>query len=290
MAERVARELRACGKSVDIRHTEHCGHARELARSACGPPLRYDCVVACGGDGTIQQVASAIAEYGQRGDGSPPVLGVAPCGRCNDFGREFEIRSTVPSIMSALVGGEPREIDLGQVNGRVFCTVCTIGIDAEISSYVDQMRIPIKGTLAYLYAAVRVLMSYKAPKVQLHGDFGIVEQKVMLASTANTRSYGGAIELVPQADPTDGLLNICVIDRISRFRALQLIPTVLRKKHLKHPNVHFAETKEFTVTSDRPLEIWADGERIGSTPARIGIVPRAIRLLAPASAINGQVL
>ncbi|MBI3834234.1 MAG: diacylglycerol kinase family lipid kinase [Planctomycetes bacterium] len=281
IAEQVAIGLRATGRAVDIQFTQRAAQARELAQAACVASSGYGCIVASGGDGTIQQVAGAIAESRLGANVNAPLLGLAPAGRCNDFAREFAIRPTLQSIMDTLVSGATREVDLGRVNGRFFCTVCTVGIDAQISSYVDKMKLPVRGTLAYVYAAIRVLMSYKAPLLLLRGDFGTVEQAAMLASSANTRSYGGAIELVPHANPSDGMLNVCLIDRISRRRALLLIPTVTRGRHLIHPNVHFMETRGFTIEADRRLEVWADGERVTCTPATVEIVPKAVRLFVP---------
>ena len=242
-------------------------------------PLR--CIVACGGDGIVQEIANALADARPSLGYVCPALGLAPVGRCNDFARAFEIPTDPAMIADVLLTGRPTPTDLGRVNGRYFCTVATAGVDAEVSSFVDTMRMPLRGTLAYLYGAVRVLIRYRPYDMTITGDFGVIEGPMLLASTANTSCYGGAIRIAPDADPADGLLDLCVIDRVTRLRAIALIPALLAGKHGRCPAVHFLRTQRLTIESRHPLELWADGERIARTPAIIEVVPAAIRLLQP---------
>ena len=177
-------------------------------------------------------------------------------------------------------------MDLGRVNGRHFCTVATAGIDAEISQFVDQMRMPLTGTLAYLYGALRVLARYRPRRLRIEGDFGIIDRPVFLASSANTSSYGGAVPIAPSASACDGQLDLCVIEFMSKLRALRMVPRVLRGAHVRHPGVQFVRTRRLTIQSADPLELWADGELVGSTPATIEVVPGAIHVVVPTGAVD----
>jgi diacylglycerol kinase (ATP) len=159
--------------------------------------------------------------------------------------------------------------------------VATAGVDAEVSEFVDTMRMPLRGTPAYLYGAIRVLMGYRYKTMRIEGDFGVVERPLLLASSANTSCYGGAIRIAPQASPTDGLLDICYVDRMSRLSAVRLLPTLLSGRHGRRPEVHFARTRRMTIQSDSPMTLWADGERIATTPVTIEVVPNAIRVMLP---------
>ena len=278
-----AARLRARGAEPQIRETKASGDAERIATEAIadrGESLR--CVVACGGDGTIQEVAHALAKA--RSESSAPPLGLIPAGRCNDFAHALGIPKNPIRAADLLIEGTARPIDLGRVNDHYFCTVATIGIDSEVSSYVDGMRGPLKGTVAYLYGALCVLRRYQAKTVRLSGDFGVIEQPIFLASSANTRLYGGSIPIAPDADPTDGLLDLCVIDAVSKLRALTLIPTVLAARHRNRRGVRIIQTKRFTIDADDPLEIWADGERIARTPATIEAAPAALRVVLPGNA------
>lgn len=278
----VAAGLSARGWAVEVRHTTQRGEAERITRRACEEADHSpNCVVACGGDGTIQEVVNALAPLKATRGEACPVLGLAPAGRCNDFARALGVARDPAAIIDTLSAGDARDIDLGKVNDRYFCTVATLGADAAVSSFVDSMRMPLTGTLAYVYGAVRVLSRYRCKAVKLIGDFGTIEQPVFLASSANTSSYGGSIRIAPDAVPTDGRLDLCLIDAVRRLRSLTLLPTMLAGRHSSLSEVRFLRTKGFRIEADDALEIWADGERIAQTPATVEIIPGAIRVMIP---------
>ncbi len=282
LAEALSQRLGAEGCRAEIGETSEQGDGERIAREACtattGPP---DCMVACGGDGTIQEVANALAGLRDELGDNCPVMGVAPAGRCNDFARALGIPKDPQVIGDILLHCSAQPIDLGCVNGRYFCTVATLGVDAAVSSFVDRMRMPLRGTFAYIYGSLRVLLRYRPYRVRLRGDFGDIEQAVFLASSANTSTYGGAIEIAPGAVPTDGQLKLCVIDRVSRLRAFTLLPLVLLGWHRSLKIVRFIDTQAVSIEADEPFEIWADGEQVATTPATIEVAPAAVRVLLP---------
>lgn len=281
-AEALTPRLQARGRSVVVRETVQRGDAERFVRDALTKPEnRYGCVVACGGDGTIQEVANALALADATTSVRRPMLGLAPAGRCNDFCRVLGISRDVGAIAGVLLDGTPRPIDLGRVNGRCFCTVATIGVDADVSSFVDAMRMPLSGTPAYLYGTLRVLSRYQPRSLRISGDFGVIEEPVFLASSANTSLYGGAIPIAPGAVPDDGKLDLCVIRHVSRRRMLTLVPKVFRGRHAGQPEVRLIRTAHLRIESQEPLDLWADGERIGQTPATIDVVPGGIDVLMP---------
>lgn len=281
-ANAVAASLRDRGFHVAVKYTRSSGDAEHIAREvSLDERRRPGCVVACGGDGTTQEVAHALASLKPVLGETCPVMGLAPAGRCNDFARALNVSANPAAIADVLSGGEPCPVDLGRVNDRYFCTVATIGADAEVSSFVDSMRMPLSGTAAYLYGALRVLSRYRPRSLRIVGDFGVIERPIFLASSANTSSYGGAIEIAPHAVPTDGQLDLCVIDQVSRWRALRLLPTLLSGKHGSLPEVSFIQTRQLRIETEGPLELWADGERIGRTPVTIEAVPDAVRVMVP---------
>jgi diacylglycerol kinase (ATP) len=208
-------------------------------------------------------------------------MALAPAGRCNDLARALGVNSDPAQIAEIVAGGHTQPIDLGRINGRYFCTVATVGIDAEVSSFVDTSWVPLRGTAAYLFGAMWVLSRYRAPGVRLEGDFGVIERPVFVASSANTSSYGGAIEIAPGAVPTDGELDLCVIDAVSRPRALALVASVLRGRHLNEREVQFIRTKRIRIEAERELTLWADGERVATTPSIIEVMPAALHVALP---------
>ncbi len=282
MASAISERFAQQGVKAEIAETGQKGDAARIVReSATQTQEKPTCIVSCGGDGTMQEVAGALASLQSMLAARCPTMGVAPAGRCNDFARALGIAKSADAIVAAIMHGESQPIDLGCINEKFFCTVATVGIDAEISSYVDKMKMPLRGTSAYLYGAARVLLRYKPHAMSLTGDFGTKQKLLFLASSANTSSYGGAIRIAPDADPTDGLLDICVIEHFSLIRALMLVPSILLGKHRGRKGVEFIRTKALTIECEKPLELWADGELIAHTPARIEVVPAAIRVMVP---------
>ncbi len=282
-AETISNQLSQRDVTVELEPTSSSGDAQRMVRAAVSTsPDKYGCVVACGGDGTIQEVAHALATLSAPlGDKVPP-LGLAPSGRCNDFARALGVPTDPSTIVEILHRKHTMPVDLGCANGQHFCTVATLGVDAQVSSFVDTMRMPLKGTLAYVYGAIRVLMKYRPTSIKLEGDFGLIDQSVFLATTANTSSYGGGIPIVPMATPTDGKLDVCVIDSVGRLSAFRMLPIVMTGRHAGRAGVRFLQTKVMKIHTDIPQDVWADGEHIATTPVTMSVVPNAIRVIVPA--------
>ncbi len=277
-AQRLAQLLRARGLDVEVRWTAAKGHGETLAAEALDAGATT--VIACGGDGTVQEVANALA-------GTAARMGLLPTGRCNDFARELGLAADVEAAAEVIAKGESRALDLGRAGGRFFCTIAALGFDAAVSRFVDdEMRLPLKGTPAYLYATLRVLLRYRPVEVRMRGDFGMFEGPIFLVANANTSAYGGAIRIAPDARPDDGLLDICVIKPASRLRLLRLLPRAMRGNHGAAPEVEFLRTQRLEITSEQPTEVWADGEPIGHTPILLEAVPQALHVLVPAG-LNG---
>ncbi|HNQ23874.1 MAG TPA: diacylglycerol kinase family lipid kinase [Phycisphaerae bacterium] len=282
LGARVAARLREMGARATVRPTAARDDARRITREAvANRSERLDCLAACGGDGTVQEVAGALADARLSGMSDVPALGVVPAGRCNDFARALGIDRDVESVATTLAHGCRVPVDLGRANDHYFCTVATLGIDAEVSRFVDEMRMPLSGTAAYLYGTLRVLLRYRARQVRLEGDFGTIDEPLFMATTANTACYGGAIHVAPGASPTDGVLDVCVVGPLSKRRALRLLPTLLRGQHTGEPEVRLMRTRQLHVTTPEPSELWADGEPLAHTPVHLEAIPGAIDMLRP---------
>ena len=273
LAERVVETLRAQGVDAGIAWTAARGDGERLAAEALAAGAHT--VVACGGDGTVQEVAQAMA-------GADARMGLVPTGRCNDFARALGIGPDPDALAAGLAAGATRRVDLGRAGERYFCTVAALGFDAAVSRFVDgEMRLPLRGTPAYLYGTLRVLMRYRPVDVRMSGDFGAYEGPIFLAANANTPSYGGAIRIAPDAKPDDGLFEICLIKPPGRLRALLLLPRAMRGTHGSVPQLEFLKTKAVRIEAPEPTEVWADGEPLGQTPLTLEIVPGALEVVVP---------
>ncbi|MCU0620934.1 MAG: diacylglycerol kinase family lipid kinase, partial [Gemmatimonadales bacterium] len=248
------------------------GHAHAIA-AAC-VAARVPTVLACGGDGTVHEVARALA-------GGATALAVLPCGRGNDFAGALGLPSRVGAVVETVLGGRVRAVDLGEVNGTPFCTVAAIGFDAEVAAHVAAGGAVTAGRGAYLAAALAMLFRYRAPWLRFEGDFGVREGRYLLGAVANTARYGAGIRIAPDARADDGLLDCCLVRDLPRLTALRVIPGMYRGAHLRRPEVEVVRTRELRVTCDRPMPLAADGEVVGEAPARLSVRPAALRVLAP---------
>ncbi len=271
-AERARDLLTANQVSVEIRPTSARGDAETFASEAVNEG--YACVAACGGDGTVHEVVNALA-------GTEVRLGILPCGRGNDFARAMGIPSSPAEAASVLLRGHTRQFDLGKVNGRYFATVVTLGFDSEVARLVYDGAVPFKGVAAYLWGVARMLRTYRGVGLRMTGDFGTINQTVLLAATGNTSTYGGGIKIAPNADPADGALDICLVRMMSAGRILRVFPRVYWGGHLNHPSVFSYRTGRLKLETEQPVVLFADGEPVGETPAEITAVPGALRVASP---------
>ena len=258
--------------SVEIRPTTARGDAEAYASEAVNEG--YACVAVCGGDGTVHEVVNALA-------GTDVAFGVLPCGRGNDFARAMGMPAAPDAAASILLRGHVRFFDLGKVNERYFATVVTLGFDSEVARLVYDGKVPFKGMAAYLWGVARMLRIYRGVGLRMTGDFGAIDQTVLLAATGNTSTYGGGIKITPKASPTDGALDICLVRMMSAGRILRVFPKVYWGGHLNHPSIFSYRTGSLRLETEQPVVLFADGEPVGETPAEIVAVPGALRVVCP---------
>ena len=271
-ADRMLELLAGKGVPAEIRHTSAQGEAEAIAAEAVR--TGYSCVAACGGDGTVHEVVNALAE-------TEVNLCILPCGRGNDFARAIGIPATPEKAASMLLRNHVRSFDLGKVNDRYFATVLTLGFDSEVARLVYDRAVPFKGMAAYLWGFARMLRTYRGMGLRMTGDFGTINQTVLLAATGNTSTYGGGIKIVPNADPSDGALDICLVRMMSAARVLRIFPKVYWGGHLNHPSIFSYRTGRLRLDTDKPVGLFADGEPVGETPAEITAVAGSVRVVVP---------
>ncbi len=272
VAEQATLALQATGQAVELRYTHEKGHGTKLARQAVRE--HTDRLIVCGGDGTIGEVLPALA-------GSQTALGLLPFGTANDLARALAVPRKIDAAVHCLLKGQPRPIDLGQVGNRFFATVAAFGFDAEISERMANGQVPLSGTAGYLIETWRHTARYKAPRVRLRGDFGEIEQEVLQVSIANTRSYGGGLQIAPGADPTDGLFDIVIIDNVPRWTILSVLPRLFTGQHIAHPAVRVERTAKIEIHTEHKRVVHADGEHLGESPLSIEICPKALNIVLP---------
>jgi YegS/Rv2252/BmrU family lipid kinase len=263
--------LRRHGIDHRTERTASLPHAVELGRQAAD---RGEVAVSCGGDG----LAGAVA-HGVRGTGG--VLGILPCGRGNDFARKLGIPPDPERACDVLAGGRERTVDVAEVDGRTFLGIASYGFDTVVQDLANATRV-LTGRAVYLYATLRVLARWRAVRLRFSADGGPEREIAGYAVAAcNSGIYGGGMALAPHADLEDGLLDVVITHDKSKAGFLWHLPKVFSGRHLSAPELELFHARELRVDAERPFRIYADGDPIGTTPATIRAVPRALKVLVP---------
>jgi YegS/Rv2252/BmrU family lipid kinase len=265
----VKEALSAASADFHVVETRDIPHASDAAQEAAG---RGEIVVALGGDGLVGSLAGAL-----RGSGT---LGVLPGGRGNDFARALGIPQEIGDACRVLLEGEERFLDLGDANGRPFACIASTGYDSEANRIANEARL-VRGNLVYAYAAILALIRWKPARFEILLDGAEHRLEGYTIAAANTSYYGGGMRMAPDADPTDGMLDVILVGNYSKPRALANLPKVFAGSHVELDDVTVHRAREVEIRADRPFDVYADGEPITSLPATIKSIPGALRVIAP---------
>jgi diacylglycerol kinase (ATP) len=268
----------------------------ELVAAAELPPEPgYQAALIFGGDGSVhRQLSAAVASQ-------VPVLCV-PTGSGNDFARALGLasfRDAVGAWRKFCAGAENvRSIDVAQITSQaatrdpglatrdsLYCCVAGAGLDSEVNRRANRLPSWLRGHGGYVLSLAPALAAFRAPQISVElfdsdGPARIAE-RAMLVAFANAPSYGHGMRIAPRAQLDDGKLDVCFVRRTGKLRLLRLFPVVFTGGHLRLPEVVYGQCSGLRIESEPPLQVFADGELIGWTPAEIRVLPRALRVIVP---------
>jgi lipid kinase YegS len=243
--------VRERGHAVDVRVTWDAGegawHAAEAADRGT------DVVVACGGDGTVNDVVNGL-------DGRDIPLGVVPLGTANDFARQTGIPEDADHAMDVILRRKPVRIDTASMNGRRFLNVSTGGMGAEATAETPADFKASLGPLAYAITAIRKLAGEQVRHARFASAGFELDVDFLAFAVGSARVTGGGTMMTPDASVTDGLLDLCVIEAMSRRDFARLSLRCKKGEHLGLPGVHYAQLPWLKVTGTEPLSVNVDGE------------------------------
>ncbi|MCX4391161.1 diacylglycerol kinase [Micromonospora peucetia] len=273
----VLHRLAAAGRPVRPLHA----HTAEEAEAACHAAVAdgASALVAIGGDGTVHRAVQAVA-------GTAVPFGAVPAGTGNDFaadtGFPVDPLAAADVIAAALRDGRTRPVDLARMTGadgtsRWYAAVLAAGFDAIVNERANRMRWP-SGPRRYDLAILVELARLRPRRYTLRFDGVAREVDAVLVAVGNCASYGGGMRVCPDADPTDGLLDVVVGGRFDRRTLMRVKPRIYRGTHVTHPLVSSYRARTVELSAEG-ITTYADGERALDLPLTVTAAPAALRLL-----------
>lgn len=256
--DEIDRELRARGVNASIHLTQSAGHAAELAYELA--TAGADIIVAAGGDGTVHEVANGILRSDARA-----ALAVLPIGTGNDFAKVVPGARQLPSAYDALAAGLVASFDVGYASwdggAEYFINGMGSGIDVEVVRQLHSLP-HLPGPIKYLMGLLRALRVYQPIALSATTNGERLVRRVMMMAVGNGICQGGGFYLTPAASPTDGRLELCVIDALPLWKVPMIVSRVLRGTHAGHPLVTMRTTEHirFEANGAAPLYFQLDGE------------------------------
>jgi YegS/Rv2252/BmrU family lipid kinase len=210
-------------------------------------------------------------------------MGIIPGGRGNDLARVLGIPEDPEGAVAALLDGETRRIDVGEVNGKRFLGIVSVGFDSEANRLANETGF-MRGNLVYAYAAIRTLLTWKPGRFTIRVDDERYRFTGYSVSIANSRAFGGGMFIAPQAELDDGEFDVVAVGEVGKLRFVGNLPKVFKGTHVEEDEVRVFRAPHLELTASRPFPVYADGEHLTELPAKVRILPRALRVLAPAPA------
>lgn len=231
--------------------------------------------VVIAGDGLLGAIGGAMA-------GSETPLGIVPAGRGNDLARVLGIPADPVEAIEIVLAGESRRIDVGEVNGKRFLGIVSVGFDSEANRRANATRV-LRGDLVYAYALLRTLATWKPARFTIVAQGERTRVSGFSVSVANNRAYGGGMFIAPDAELDDGEFDIVSIGEMSKLRCVLSMSKLFKGTHTELDEVNVFRASRVELTASRPFGVYADGEHLTDLPASLRVLPRALSVLAPAA-------
>ena len=263
---------RGCDPS-NVFITERAGHAREIALAAVARGIST--IAAWGGDGTMNEVATALAFKGV-------ALALVPSGSGNGLARDLRIPFDAAAALGLAFDGSERVIDAGEIDGRFFFNVAGMGLDARVAHRFAVDGLGKRGFSRYLAIAIRELSGYEPDTLTVTTPMASTSGALLLVAIANGRQYGNGATIAPHARLDDGRLDVVTVTARPLVRACLELPFMFMGKIDRVGGVTIAKTESVHITSPHPVVYHLDGEPIaGTLQISARVRPRALTIKVP---------
>ncbi|MEJ7636101.1 diacylglycerol kinase [Aeromicrobium sp.] len=278
VAAQAAERLGRAGHVTTRIQGEDAPSARDQLKQAIETGL--DGVLVVGGDGALHGVLDHVAD-------SDLAFGLIPAGTGNDTARSLGIPvKDTDAAVDLIVAGHVRTVDLARTDEAYVATVIASGFDSKVNERANDMTWP-RGNMRYNIAILAELRKFEPLEFTLTLDGTTIEREAMLVAVGNGPSFGGGIRICEGASMDDGLLDVVVINPVSKAKLVRVFPKLYKGTHITMPEFERHRVREVTLSSPG-IVAYGDGERLGALPMTTRIQPGALRVFAPLAAQPGD--
>jgi diacylglycerol kinase (ATP) len=261
--------------------TREPGHAKEIAFRMSEI---FETIVAAGGDGTINEVVSGIV-------GRKAAIAILPLGSGNDFNKVIGISKKIDHAIDAMINGTRKLLDLGKViywnkqgekKERYFINTLGMGLDAEIAKETKQIKF-LRGLPLYLLAAIKALQKHSPNEYKITEEKMTKVERAFFICAGNGCFEGGGFKLLPNANPNDSLLDICILGVMPIHKAIGIIPKLINGTHENLQKVSMWKSRKFIVETKNTFILHGDGEIFdeNAVKAEINLAQSKISFMIP---------
>jgi diacylglycerol kinase (ATP) len=236
---------------------------------------RFTNFISFGGDGTLHGIANVLAKTDKN-------IGCIPVGSGNDIARNLDLPFDLKKSCIAIKNSIIKRIDLGLINKKYYYLgVSGAGFDSVVTDLANNTKFPFRGPAKYKYAVYQTLLTYRPKNFHIKFNGTSLSVDCMFAVVGNMKMYGGGMKITPGASHEDSMLDLCIIQKMSKLHFIKTFPLVFEGKHLNDPFVKSYQAESIEIDSDYNFSVYADGEYICKLPARYDVVPKALNFIVP---------
>jgi len=270
-APRLRALLRENGYAVELCWTDARGAARAAAEDA--DPADVSVILSVGGDGTLNEVVNGV------GDRRIPVA-IFPTGTGNVLAKEYGIPYSVPRVCDMIVRGKTETLDVGVIGDRRFLLFAGAGFDAAVAMSLHERRTGRISMLNYIGPTFRSFLTYRFPEIKVTVD-GKSAGSATTVLISNVHSYGGPLGFIGEADPTDGVFDICIMRGRRRRDLIRYLWGGFRQNIMRYEDTSSLRGTLVELDAEEDAPIQADGDFIGKLPARIEMLYARLPIIVP---------
>lgn len=270
-APRLLDALHREGYDAELIFTSGAGDARTIASNAV--PSEVSCIVAVGGDGTLNEIVNGV------GDKRIPIS-LFPAGTGNVLAKEYHFPFRIKNACRMLATRRIVDMDVAVVNGRRFILFAGAGFDAIVARELCLNRRGRITMLSYIFPTIRTFFKYPFTplSVTVDGQSAGVATSVLIA---NVHTYGGPFGFVRNADPADGMLDVCLMRGTRRIDLIRYVLSGIIRRNLDFADTQVVRGRNVTISASGDVPVQADGDYIGELPVNVELLPGRLPVIVP---------